>query len=176
MAPAHLGTVRVVEHERRREDVMAEISVVVFKVGSSEFAADIANVEGIVTKGKVTRLPQMPDYVEGVMNLRGEVLPLINLKKKLNLELQDVENPGEKVMVAHIGERKYGLVIDEVESVSRFQETNLDSVPESLASDKANYLAGIIKENDRFIILLDLEKLLTTQEKVDIGGMLEQLS
>lgn len=110
------------------------------------------------------------------MNLRGEVLPLINLKKKLNLELQDVENPGEKVMVAHIGERKYGLVIDEVESVSRFQETNLDSVPESLASDKANYLAGIIKENDRFIILLDLEKLLTTQEKVDIGGMLEQLS
>jgi len=155
---------------------VAEISVVVFKVGDSEFAADIANVEGIVTKGKVTKLPQMPDYVEGIMNLRGEVLPLINLKKKLNLDLQGTVDESEKIMVVHLGDKKYGFVIDEVESVSRFRQSALEPVPESLASSEVGYLAGIIKEGDRMIILLDLKKIFTTQERVDIGSVLKQLS
>ena len=154
---------------------MAEISVVVFKVGDVEFAADISKVEGVVMIGKVTKLPNVPDYVEGVMDLRGEVLPLINMRRKLSMkDFEDLSSA--KVMVINVGDRKFGFVIDDVKSVSHFDQNVVEEVPADLSTPGRNLVAGIIKDKDRMLILIDVDKVLTAQERVEVGSLLESLT
>ncbi len=154
---------------------MAEISVVVFKVGDVEFAADISKVEGVVMMGKVTKLPNVPDYVEGVMDLRGEVLPLINMRRKLSMkDFEDLSSA--KVMVINVGDRKFGFVIDDVKSVSHFDQNVVEEVPADLSTPGRNLVAGIIKDKDRMLILIDVDKVLTAQERVEVGSLLESLT
>jgi len=154
---------------------MAEISVVVFKVGDVEFAADISKVEGVVMMGKVTKLPNVPDYVEGVMDLRGEVLPLINMRRKLSMkDFEDLSSA--KVMVINVGDRKFGFVIDDVKSVSHFDQNVVEEVPPDLSTPGRNLVAGIIKDKDRMLILIDVDRVLTAQERVEVGSLLESLT
>src|SRR5262245_46347162 len=139
-----------------------------FQIANQEYAFRIDQIQEIVILQKVTKTPQVPDYVEGVSNLRGSIIPIINLRKLFGLEPKPVD--GEtRTIVVNVGERTMGCTVDMVSQVMRIPEENIQPAPETVTANGANYIAGFARQNDRLMILLDIDELLDP-------GKLDQVS
>ena len=119
--------------------------VITFKIGGVPFALDINSVESVVELESITKIPDAPYEIEGVMNLRGEILPIIDGRKKLGEGVKNGE--GEKVIVVNFENTKYGLIVDAVDEVM--------NVVEEVMVTKASYVSGIIKKGGDLIVLLN---------------------
>ncbi|OPY31798.1 MAG: purine-binding chemotaxis protein [Methanomassiliicoccales archaeon PtaU1.Bin124] len=156
---------------KRREKVEIsgdEEQLVSFKLGKGTFAVKVANVREIVKVQDITRIPKMPDYVEGVMNLRGQITTVIDLKKRFNIETgEDMGRTAQsRIIVAEIGDNQLGIVVDAVEDVMRVPLQSISAPPKTLSSgvDTA-FLTGICKMPDKLIMLLDLNNLIESEEE-----------
>jgi purine-binding chemotaxis protein CheW len=156
---------------KRREKVEIsgdEEQLVSFKLGKGTFAVKVANVREIVKVQDITRIPKMPEYVEGVMNLRGQITTVIDLKKRFNIETGDDKGrtAQSRIIVAEIGDNQLGIVVDSVEDVMRVPLQSISAPPKTLASgvDTA-FLTGICKMPDKLIMLLDLNNLIESEEE-----------
>ncbi|MFN0050935.1 MAG: chemotaxis protein CheW [Planctomycetales bacterium] len=130
-----------------------------FELAGQDYAFRIEQIQEIVILEKVTKTPQVPDYVEGVSNLRGSIIPIINLRKLFGLEPRTVD--GEtRTIVVNVGERTMGCTVDTVSQVIRIPEENIQPAPETVTANGANYIAGFARQNGRLIIILDIDELL----------------
>jgi purine-binding chemotaxis protein CheW len=144
--------------------------VVVFKLGNEEFATDIMQIERILDHEKCSKIPYAPSYVEGVINYEDRIMPVISLK--IRLGLMDNGMPEEaKIIVAKNNTDKLGLSVDYVEQVLTISNENVELPPEAIIANDNSYIQGIIKLDGRIIILLDIEKLLTTKEIIEINSL-----
>ncbi|MGJ8455589.1 chemotaxis protein CheW [Pseudothermotoga sp. U03pept] len=147
-----------------------ELKVVSFMLGEEKFALDIMNVDSIVELGKIVRIPESNDYVEGIMNLRGTVIPVINLKKKF--KMRDTERkPSSKIIVINLDDRKVGLLVDQVHEVLTITDKQIEQAPADLGKSKTNILLGIAKLDQDLLIILNAKELLTTQEQIELQGL-----
>ena len=146
-----------------------EKQLVMFTLGSEYFAVDIASVEGIIKMQSITVVPHAPSFVEGVTNLRGNVLPVIDLRKRFGLVLQDITKDA-RIIVVFLGGVKVGMIVDSVSEVLRIPEESIAPPPPMVTTVDLAFIHGIAKLNDRLIILLDLNKVLSTQEKQDLSA------
>lgn len=144
--------------------------VVVFKLGSQEFAADIMQIERILNHEKSSIIPQAPLYVEGVINYEDRIIPVINLKKRLGLDDNGVSDES-KIIVTKINENMIGLSVDNVEQVLSISKEDVEIPPEIVKGNDNNYVHGIAKVNERIIILLNMEKLFTSEEIIEINSL-----
>ena len=132
-----------------------------FRIGRESYGISIRHVLEIVTIQKITEVPDMPGYVRGVINLRGQVIPVMDVRLRFQMDFRDYDDRTCVVVVQH-GELVVGLVVDTVAEVSTIPEENIAPPPRSGRAESERYFQGLGKIDDKIKILLDLERLLTT--------------
>ena len=171
MANIHLPASGLAEDilENYREEPK-DFHLVTFNLGE-EYGVPISQVQEIVRVGGITMVPNSPSYMEGVINLRGRVLPVLNLRKRLGLSAREKSN-ASRVVVTEIGNKVIGLLVDAVSHVIKVPSENVEPAPEEVLEVDTDYITGVGKLNDKMIILLDLERLLRREklETADMGG------
>ncbi len=135
-----------------------EIQLVGFMVGDEEFAVPILDIQEIIKPIEYTRVPKTPDYVLGVFNLRGSVLPLIDLRLKFGLS-RSKENEETRYMVIRHNDDVAGFVIDRLTHAMRIKESAIDPAPETIHNEE-NMIYGVGKQEDKLISILNVETLL----------------
>ncbi len=135
--------------------------VVVFQLGRELYAVGISDVREIVRMQPITPVPSAPGYVQGVVNLRGQVIPVLNLAARLGLPAQPV-TPATRIMVVQAGQDIIGMIVDSVVKVAHIPAQDVER-PEALAREGAGlaYVVGIARAEDRLITLIDLEQALS---------------
>jgi len=144
----------------------SEMQLVVFKLGREEYGVSILQVQEIKRITEITRVPHTPEYIKGVINLRGSVLPVIDLKKRLNLP-QQVSTEDARIIIVKVKEISVGMIVDAVSEVMTINEENIDSPDVVAGSVAANYLSGVGKLENRLLILLNLETITGIGQEVN---------
>jgi len=148
-----------------------ETQLVVFKLKTGdvvcEYGVPITKVQEIIPMAEPTRLPQVPDFVEGIINLRGKIIPIIDLKKRFAMEASQVTSESRSVVVEVEGQT-VGIIVDEVSEVLRLSQDNIEPPPAVIGGITAEYLTGVGKLEDRLLILLDMDKIFSEGEKAEL--------
>jgi len=134
-----------------------------FKIGSEEFGIDILKVQEINRMVEITRLPQAPDYVEGVINLRGKVIPIVDLRKRFGLDVKE-HDKNTRIVVVDISGHVTGMVVDSVSEVLRLPTNTIEPPPEIVTGVDSQFIRGVAKLDDRLLIFLDLSKIIDIEE------------
>jgi purine-binding chemotaxis protein CheW len=113
---------------------------------------------------EITKMPKTPDFVEGISNLRGEVLPIIDLRKRLGFSIKEADSE-TRIVVVNMDNNKIGMIVDAVSEVLTIQEETIEPTPAIVSTVSTQFITGIAKADERLIILLDLVKVLSTEEK-----------
>lgn len=137
---------------------MAEEQLVLFSLGNEEYAISIFQVKEIINYKEATKLPHTPKYMEGIISLRGKIIPVIDLATRLELS---AEKTAEKTLIIETTGREIGIVVDEVTEVIRLQDSAIEAPPEAGAN---RYIRGIGKTGSRLLILLDMDKMFSREE------------
>ncbi len=141
-----------------------ENQFVIFKLEEEHYGVNIVTVESIIKVQEITKMPHVPDFVEGITNLRGVVIPVIDLRKRFNLP-QTAETKDTRIIVVEMNGVMAGMVVDAVTEVVRVPEDNIEPPSPMVSSVDTAFITGIAKVDKRLIILLDLSKVLTGAEK-----------
>ena len=148
------------------------IQVVSFKLGSEEYGVDIAQVQEINRMVAVTHVPRAPHFMEGVINLRGQLIPIIDLRTRFGMpRVEHTKNT--RIVVTEIGTKRIGMVVDSVSEVLRLPVDQIEPAPEMLTGIDTEYIRGVGKIEDRLIILLDLGRIISGAEKRQLEGSSE---
>ena len=139
-----------------------------FQIAGQEYAFRIEQIREIVILDQVTKTPQVPEYVEGVSNLRGSIIPIINLRRLFGLEPKPADSE-TRTIVVNVGQRTMGCTVDTVSQVLRIPQDSIQPAPETVTADGANYISGFAKLEGRLMILLDIDELLDP-EQLDLRG------
>jgi len=135
------------------------LQLVSFTLGKEEYAVDILRVQEINRMVEITSIPNAPFYIEGVINLRGKVIPVVNLRKKFGFDSKEMDSHS-RIMVVDVG-RTVGLVVDSVSEVLRLSSDTIEPPPSMTSNNgSSEYILGVGKLEDRLLILLDIEKFL----------------
>lgn len=136
------------------------IQLVTFRIGEEEFGVDILAVQEIIRLMQITMVPRAPALIEGVINLRGKVIPVINMRTRFNLP-QVVHDSNTRIVVMELGQKIVGFLVDAVSEVLRIPAATVEEAPPVVAGIGAEYIRGVGKLDDRLLILLDLDHLLS---------------
>jgi len=141
-----------------------EEQLVIFQVANEVFGVDISTVQEIIRIQAITKIPKAPEFVEGVINLRGKVIPVIDLRERFGFEKTE-ETKSTRIVVVEVEEDTIGMIVDAVAEVLRIPASSIEPPSSIVESIDSEYLRGIGKVDERLIILLDLGKVLTEMEK-----------
>ncbi len=141
-----------------------EQQLVVFELDNEFYGINIALVESIIKMQTITQLPQTPDYVMGVTNLRGSVLPVIDLRTRFALETKE-DTRQTRIIIVTMGAVKVGVVVDGVSEVLRVSDESIEPLPPLVNSVDSAFLKGIVRLENRLIVLLELGKVLNLEEQ-----------
>ena len=139
--------------------ITKEIQAVVFSLGEEEYGIDIGKVQEIIRLPEVTRLPGTTDYVMGIINLRGSIIPIVDLKK-MSMQIDSDFTDETRVIVLEIGAKKVGLIVDEVAEVINIPTELVVASQDIGTRIQAEYLLGIARLGQRLLILLNVERIL----------------
>ncbi len=147
-----------------------QLQLVTFKLGNEEYGLDILHVQEINKIVDITEVPQAPSFVEGIINLRGKVIPVIDLRKRLGME-EKPDDQHTRIIVAKIDGKTTGFRVDAVKEVLRISSGSLESPPEVVAGSNSEFFKSVAKLENRLLILIDLGKLLSREEKSTVDGL-----
>ncbi|MCL0067914.1 chemotaxis protein CheW [Peptococcaceae bacterium] len=160
--------------------------VVVFKLGDQDYALDIMAVKEIIRMEKITKIPAAPDFIEGIISLRGSMIPIVDLSKRFGISGYDyidnsddaAVNSNKRIIVLQVKETVFGIIVDAVQEVMSIPENSLEPPPEVVSGTSfagvqidIAYLKGIAKVNDRLIILIDHNRILYGHETEELQQM-----
>ena len=151
-------------------DMGQMIQLVTFRLGSEEYGIDIMKVQEIIRIQSITRVPQMPVFIEGVINLRGSVIPVLDLRKRFEMDASAIGHEA-RIVIVNVDGRTVGVIVDAVSEVKRLSESQIEPPPPVVAGIGHEYLRGVGKLDGRLIILLDLEQILSHEEKAGLGTL-----
>ncbi len=145
------------------ENATAEQQLVVFDLDDESYGINIESVREIIRLQEITNVPRTPDFVEGIINLRGKVIPVIDLRTRFGLSEQ--ERDGEtRIVNVDIAGHEIGMVVDAVREVLRISRDSVEPPSSVITTDDSGYLRGIAKLENRLILTLDLDQILTSEE------------
>lgn len=152
---------------------MAEsLQLVTFELGGETYGVDIMQVEGIVQVQQVRPIPYAPDYVEGIFNLRGEIIPVINLHRRFRLrqvELSEEDKLLSGMVIMSIDQMHLAVMIDRVSRVVRVNEDDVQPPPQMISGIGAEYIQGVVNNDDGYLIILDARRLFNVRELEQLG-------
>jgi len=159
------------ENSMAEEDVRKDeqlLQLVTFSIGEEEFGVEILKVQEIIRMLEITRVPKAPDFVEGVINLRGKVIPVIDLRLRFGLQAKGHDKK-TRIIVIEINQMIVGFVVDSVSEVLRIPAGTIEPPPPVISGLDSEYISGVGKLDDRLLIMLDLNRLLSKEEKSALG-------
>jgi purine-binding chemotaxis protein CheW len=143
-----------------RKAVEASEHLATFYLAREEYGVDVRLVQEIIRVSEITPVPRAPEFIKGVINLRGRIIPVVDLKRKLNLG--EVEPSRQsRIVVVKLKDRLIGLLVDGASQVMKVPVSSIEQAPEEVVEIDANYIRGVAKLADRLIILMDLQKILS---------------
>jgi purine-binding chemotaxis protein CheW len=154
--------------QKKQDDEL--IQLVTFSIGEEEFGVDILKVQEIIRTMEITKVPRAQAFVEGVINLRGKVIPIIDLRRRFNLPSK-AHDKHTRIIVIEINNMIVGFVVDSVSEVLRIPAGTVEPPPAVVAGMESDYISGVGKLHDRLLILLDLDKLLSSEDIEALGQM-----
>lgn len=143
---------------------MSERQLVVFKLKNEEYGIEITKVEEIVRYQEITNIPQSTEYILGVINLRGRVIPIVDLKEKFYKMPTEITEE-TRIVVLNLEKMSVGIIVDSVSEVLRIQEENIEVTPQMCKDREGQAIIGVGKLEDRLLMLLDIDKTMTMEEK-----------
>jgi purine-binding chemotaxis protein CheW len=146
---------------QRKDDELLQL--VTFSIGEEEFGVDILKVQEIIRTMEITKVPRAQEFVEGVINLRGKVIPIIDLRRRFGFTSKEYDKH-TRIIVIEINNMFVGFVVDSVSEVLRIPAATVEPPPPVVAGVESEYISGVGKLQDRLLILLDLEKLLSGED------------
>lgn len=146
------------------------IQLVSFNIGEEEFGVDILKVQEINRMSEVTRVPNAPEYVEGVINLRGKVIPIIDLRMRIGMPQKSTDKD-TRIVVVELDSKVVGFVVDSVNEVLRINKSITEPPPPMVSGIDSEFITAIGKLNDRLLILLDLERILSGKERKELDEL-----
>jgi purine-binding chemotaxis protein CheW len=135
----------------------------IFKIGEEDFGIEIDKVVEILNTQKVYTLPELPDFLSGVITVRGEVVPLLDLRKRFGITAAEAK---ELIIIVRYDVEKIGLLVDEIKEIISLNSNEIMAPPTLFKGLKKKYLSGIGKKDERVFILLNIDYLLTSEEKI----------
>lgn len=156
--------------ELEKETKKNELQLLIFKLGEEEFGIPIQQVREILRLQEIHHLPGSPDFIEGVINLRGHIIAVMDLRKRLGLsELREYTSTS-RIIIVRIRDMNVGLIVDNVKEILALLQGNIDSTPALIRIQIPNtFLSGVGKIDERVIIILALEEVLTYIEAVKLS-------
>lgn len=143
---------------------MTDNQFVIFKLGNEKYGIDILRIGTISEYLEITKVPDAPDYVEGIINLRGDIIPVVNLKKRFSTPETGISEE-TRIIIYSIDGVDIGFIVDEASQVIRIDEKDIDPTPSILKGNGLDYISGVGKYENEIIILLDFSKILNEEEK-----------
>jgi purine-binding chemotaxis protein CheW len=144
------------------------LQLVSFTIGSEEFGVDILKVQEINRMLEITKVPNAPVFVDGVINLRGKVIPIVNLRQRFGME-QKKQDKDTRIVVVELSGKTIGFIVDGVSEVLRIPKSVTEPPPSIVSGINADYITAVGKLEDRLLILLDLERVLSDEMKSSLG-------
>jgi purine-binding chemotaxis protein CheW len=145
-----------------------ELQIVGFRVGRETFGVPISLVHEIVRVPEITSVPDSPEFVEGVINLRGKIVSVIDLRKRFGEE-EVTRNKKNRILVAEIDSKTVGLIVDSASEVLKISATDVEAPPNVFDEEENKYVTGVGKLNGRLVIMVDLGKVLQKGELKRLG-------
>ncbi len=145
--------------------------IVIFKLGKEEYGIDIIKVVEIVLHQEIRKVPDGPSYIEGIVNLRGDIHPIFNLSKRFHMELGKIDAE-TKIIVIKAAKMNIGFIVDSVSEILSIPKKDIQSAPEIISSGE-QYIDGIAKYEDRMIVLLDIDQLVSAKDYAAINKIIE---
>jgi len=145
-----------------------EIQVACFRLGDDLYAADIMRIKEIIRPQKLTSLPKAPSFVEGVINLRGAVIPVVDIRSRFDLPKRPVDQ-STRLLIVKVAGQLLGLVVDDVTEVITVPVKDIKPSPQVSASIDAEYLVGVCLVNDNMVMLLNLDRIISAREANELG-------
>ncbi|MCH5276721.1 MAG: purine-binding chemotaxis protein CheW [Desulfovibrionaceae bacterium] len=157
-----------VEHTRNDAEEANLLQLVTFRLGEEVFGVKISVVNDIIRLVQITEVPNAPSFIKGVINLRGRVLPVVCLRKRFKMPEIPLDSQS-RIIVMELHQNVVGFLVDAVSEVLRIPESSVEHAPPVVAGIGSEYIEGVGKLDDRLLILLDLEALLSHAEMEDAG-------
>ena len=146
------------------------LQMINFTVGGDEYAVEIQKVREVITFREITQLPKAPSFVKGIINLRGEVIPVIDLREKFGLAHEGY-SALTNVVIVEIGRKAVGVVVDNVRHVIRVAPSDLAPSPPFIGGLSGSYVVGVAKLGERLIVVLDMDRILTADEVIELHSL-----
>ena len=148
------------------------MQLVGFGIGADKFGVDILTVQEIIRSTEVTRVPNSPTFVEGVINLRGDIIPVIDLRKRLSLYNADESLEKNWILILSIANRIVGFIVDKVSEVLKIPEDSIDPPPGIVTAGLENqYIQGVCEIDNKLLVILDFERVLFNEEYYALKDM-----
>jgi purine-binding chemotaxis protein CheW len=147
-----------------------EQQLVIFELEKEFYGVDIKAVESIIKMQAITRMPHSPAFVEGVTNLRGKVLPVIDLRRRFGLPSQK-DTKDSRIVVVSMGSADVGMIVDGVSEVLTLQDADIEPAPHMVTTADSGFITGIVKLPGRLVILLDLAAVLSAPEQSSLQAL-----
>ena len=147
----------------RRSEPTGSMQLVSFRLAQEEYGIEITRVQEIILMGEITRVPQTPPYIKGLINLRSTVIPIVDLRLRFALP-EEPYTDDSRIMVVNVGGKTVGIIVDAVSEVLRISQEQVSPPPPTVSGLGREYLTGLVKLENRLLILLDIEKLLSQEQ------------
>jgi len=148
------------------------MQLVGFTIGVQQFAVDILVVQEIIRAAPITPVPNSPEFVEGVINLRGNIIPVIDLRKRLNLYTEKATDEDIWIIILDIDDKITGFIVDSITEVLKIQEETIEPPPEIIVAGLGSqYIRGVSDIGEALLIILDFRKILVGDEVKELKGM-----
>ncbi|MBI4854633.1 MAG: purine-binding chemotaxis protein CheW [Acidobacteria bacterium] len=154
---------------------MAIRQLILFKVAGETFGVDIALVKEIVPYQDITPVPDAYDFVEGIINLRGKIVTVIDMRKRLHVKLTSYREKTTRIIILELDNKLMGMIVDVASEVVRVASESIGPPPELISDAGAGYITGVVKHNERLIVLLDLGRVLSAQEVGRLDDLIKSL-
>ncbi len=161
--------------KKRIPETEESVQMISFTIGSERFGVQILVVQEIIMMSNITEIPNSPDFVEGVINLRGNIIPVLDLRKRLRLRHHpqpDGQKPGTRILVVEIESNVTGFIVDSVAKVITVPASKISPPPDIIvAGVQSAYISGVIHLEETILIVLDFKKILSLDEKQALDGV-----
>lgn len=153
---------------------MSETQLVIFNIQDEEFGIEVSRIKEVLKYTKITRIPEAGKFIEGVINLRNHVIPVVSLGTRLGLYKEEKDRENKQIIIVEIEEEYVGLIVDSVSEVLRVPDDSIDPPPETGTKAGTEMLKGVGKYDDKLIIILELDNIFSGEEKIDLESIRKQ--
>ncbi|MCX7425173.1 MAG: chemotaxis protein CheW [Planctomycetia bacterium] len=160
--------------QTKRAEGTGTMQLVSFRLAQEEYGIEITKVQEIILMGEITRVPQTPDYIKGLINLRSSVIPIVDLRLRFGLAQEEASDE-TRIMVVNVAGKTIGIIVDAVSEVLRISHEQIAPPPPTVAGLGREYLTGLVKLEHRLLILLDIDKILGQEEAAALDTMTTSL-